>query len=140
MTYPPEPFGVMEISGALGGSLLVPVTWNDPGATPDGVSAAVTVATCTILPFGGHREHPVPGIPEITGAVSSILTTGEIKLALFPARSVAVTTPETAAPWAERTSGLAGFVDATPAPVSLAVNGMVTLVLFQPFAFGAGTG
>src|ERR1022692_4196568 len=109
MTYPPEPFAVMEISGALGGSLLVPVTWNDPGASPDGASVAVTVATWTILPFGGHREHPVPGIPEITGAVMSILTTGEVKLALLPARSVAVTVPEPAAPCPERTSGLAGF-------------------------------
>ncbi len=44
------------------------------GAKPDREPAAVTVATWTILPFGGHREQPGEGIPLITGGVWSILT------------------------------------------------------------------
>src|ERR1700680_876809 len=73
MTYPPEPFGVIEISGALGGSLLVPATWKVLGARPDSESAAVTVVTWTILPFGGQIEQPGAGIPVMTGGVVSIL-------------------------------------------------------------------
>src|ERR1700680_1232880 len=78
MTYPPEPFGVIEISGALGGSLLVPVTWNDPAASSDNASAAVTVATCTILPFGGHTEQPGAGMPwsKTTSIRASVAKTG----------------------------------------------------------------
>jgi hypothetical protein len=94
MTYPPETFGVIEISGALGGSLLVPATWKVLGAKPDSESAAVTVATWTILPFGGHSEQPGAGIPEMTGGVLSILiVTGmeEVSPAPFVAEQVTVT-------------------------------------------------
>ena len=73
---PPEPFGVITISGSLGsedGSLLAPLTWKEPGASPDNASIAVIVATCTSLWFGGQREHSEAGIPEITGAVLSSL-------------------------------------------------------------------
>src|SRR5215510_5330788 len=74
---PPDPFGVITISGSLGsddGSLLTPVTFKEPGASPDNTSVAVTVATCTSLRFGGQREHPAAGIPEIAGGVLSTLT------------------------------------------------------------------
>src|SRR5260370_1307216 len=65
----------MTIWGSLGsdGSLLVPVTLKEPGARPDNASAAVTVATCTSLPFGGQSVQPGAGMPEITGGVLSIL-------------------------------------------------------------------
>jgi hypothetical protein len=74
------------------------------------------------------------------GRILSILTTCEVKLPLFPTRSVGVTTRVIADPSVESTSGLAGLVDATPAPVSLALNETLTAVLFQPFALGIGVG
>ena len=37
-------------------------------------------------------------------------------------------------------SGLVALVDASPDIASLRVNGMLTFVLFQPFAFGTGEG
>src|SRR5215831_4872381 len=62
---PPEPLGVITISGSLGlddGSLLTPVTFKEPGTSPDRGSVVVTVATCSSLWFGGQREHPVVGV------------------------------------------------------------------------------
>jgi len=62
---PPEPLGVITISGSLGlddGSLLTPVTFKEPGTSPDSGSVVVTVATCSSLWFGGQREHPVVGV------------------------------------------------------------------------------
>src|SRR4029079_16693658 len=57
-----------------------------------------------------------------------------------PALSVTVTWPVTFAPSVLNTSGLAMLVDASPDSASLRVNGMLTLVLFQPLALGAGEG
>src|SRR5205809_7272695 len=59
----------MTTSGLLGsdGSLLDPVTSNEPGATPDSASVAVTVATPTRLWFGGQSAQPGAGMPEMTG-------------------------------------------------------------------------
>src|SRR6266849_6154489 len=96
MIKPPEPLGVMTISGSLGSdaSLLVPVTLKEPGERPDRASVAVTVATCTILLFGGHREQPGAGIPEMTGGVLSILIvigTELVSPAPFVAEQVKVT-------------------------------------------------
>src|SRR2546430_886803 len=82
------PFGVMTISPGLTGSLLVPITVKDPGATPERASPAVTVATLTIVPLGGHRLHPAPGIPEIAGAVLSMLVLIDWSGSTFPALSV----------------------------------------------------
>src|SRR5207253_238812 len=94
----------------------------------------------TSLPFGGHSIGKL-AITLICGAVSSIMNNGDRKSWRFPARSVAVTTPATAFPSMESTSGLAdGIVACTPAPASLALNGIDTSVLFQPFAFGDGRG
>src|SRR5262249_41234438 len=53
------------------------VTFREPGTSPDSGSVVVTLATCTSLWFGGQREHPVAGIPEITGGVlSTLMVTG----------------------------------------------------------------
>ena len=46
----------------------------------------------------------------------------------------------TFAPSVLTTSGLAALVEASPDSASLRVNGMLTLVLFQPLVFGAGEG
>ena len=74
-----------------------------------------------------------------TGGVLSIFTGGEVSVALFPATSVTVTGLVTAEPSEPSCSGLAaGLVDATPESASAAVKGIVTFVLFQPAAFGAG--
>ena len=92
---PPEPFGAMTISTSFGldGSLLVPVMLNEPAARPDCKSEAVTVATCTILWFGGQSEQPAPGMPEITGRLLSILIVSSTELdnpAPFMAEHVSV--------------------------------------------------
>ena len=55
--------------GSDEGSLLAPVTFKEPGTSPESPSPPVTVATFTSLWFGGQREHPAAGIPEITGGV-----------------------------------------------------------------------
>jgi hypothetical protein len=70
-------------------------------------------------------EQPAAGIQEITGAVLWILTTGDVKLALLPATSVALTVPETAEPSVDSTR-LAGSPDLSR------LLEMLTLVLFQP--------
>src|SRR6266481_2006823 len=63
------------MDGSLGsvGSLLVPVTLNEPGARPETASIDVTTPTCTSLWFGGQSVQPAAGKPEITGGVLSIL-------------------------------------------------------------------
>src|SRR5262245_58253756 len=63
-----------------------------------------------------------------------------VNVALLPATSVTTTWPVRFAPSVLKTSGLVVLVDASPDIASLRVNGMLTLVLFQPFAFGAGEG
>src|SRR6185503_20337247 len=74
------------------------------------------------------------------GATLSMLRATLVKVALLPALSVTVTWPVTFAPSVLHTSGLAMLVDASPDSASLRVNGMLTLVLFQPLALGAGEG
>ena len=59
---------------------------------------------------------------------------------LLPARSVTTTWPVMPAPSVLSTIGLVVLVDASPDIASLRVNEMLTLVLFQPFAFGTGEG
>jgi len=69
----------------------------------------------------------------------SIFTADEVKVALLPAKSVAVTVPVTADPSVINTNGLlAGFVEARPDRVSAAVNENETLVLFHPLALADG--
>src|SRR4051812_10977914 len=63
-----------------------------------------------------------------------------VNVAELPALSVTTTWPLTAAPSALSTRGLAMLVDARPDIASLRVNGMLTLVLFQPYEFGVGVG
>src|SRR2546428_166874 len=77
---------------------------------------------------------------EAAGAVLSILTAGEVNVALLPARSVTVTVPVTAFPSADRTRGPVGLAGSNPERLSLAVKGIETSVLFQPAALGGGLG
>ena len=70
--------------GSLAGSLLVAVTVKEREATPDSASVAFTVATVTRVLFGGHSEHPLAGVPEITGGVLSILTEYDFEASWLP--------------------------------------------------------
>src|SRR5438128_2693887 len=109
-------------------------------ATPERLSLAVKVMVTALLfqPFAfGLGDWLLVTV----GGVRSMLTAGEVNLAMLPVTSVTVTMPVTDLPCVERTSGLlAGLVKATPEVASLAANGMETGVLFQPAAFGAGVG
>jgi hypothetical protein len=131
---PPEPFGVITISGSLGsddGSLLAPVTFKEPGASPESTSAAVTVATCTSLWFGGQREHPVAGIPEIAGGVLSILMvmgTDVTRPTPFVAEQVTVTPAVSAV----RLVGVHFVEDAIPDSASDTFQFTVTALRYQP--------
>src|SRR5262245_56124212 len=70
-----------------------------------------------------------------------MLTEGEGAVVLLPAASVAVTVPLTPRPSVERTSGLLGAGEATPdPPLSLTVNGIETLPLYQPAALAPVVG
>src|SRR5690242_1397097 len=55
------------------GSLLLPVTMNEPGAIPDPASVAVMIATWTNWWLGGHSVQFGEGIPEMVGGVVSCL-------------------------------------------------------------------
>src|SRR2546425_12995094 len=72
------------------------------------------------------------------GGVLSILTEGEVKVAVLPAASFTVTLPLTDAPSAVSDSGLGTDVDATPDRLSSVVKGKATFVLFHPAALAAG--
>jgi hypothetical protein len=79
--------------------------------------------------------------PSSTGGVLSIFNAGEVNVAVLPALSVTVTEPVSPVPSLVTVSGLApGFVLCTPERLSVTVNGIDTLLLFQPAAFGAGVG
>src|SRR5438046_2313729 len=72
------------------------------------------------------------------GAVLSILTEGEVNVAVFPATSVTVTLPFMVVPSLLNDNGLGIEVEATPDSASTTVNGTETFVLFHPAAFAAG--
>src|SRR5712691_2737017 len=89
-------------------SVAVPLTdWPAPSmrtaagsgqlATPDRLSLQVKLTVTSVLfqpfAFGAGLRAAV-----IVGGVLSILTAGEVKVALFPARSATVTVPVTAPP------------------------------------------
>ena len=63
-----------------------------------------------------------------------------VNVPTLPARSVTTTWPVTPAPSVLITSGLLLLVVLTPDIASLRVNNTLTLLLIQPFAFGAGVG
>src|SRR5215510_6108856 len=131
---PPEPLGVITISGSLGlddGSLLAPVTFKEPGTSPDSGSVVVTVATCTSLWFGGQREHPVAGIPEITGGVlSTLMVTGtEVDR---PAELLAEQVRVTPAVSAVRLIDVHPVEDAIPDSGSDTLQFTVTALRYQP--------
>src|SRR5581483_4286605 len=130
---PPEPLGVITISGSLGlydGSLLTTLTFNEPGAS-DSASVAVTSATCTSLWLGGHIEHPAAGIPEITGGVLSILRvmgTDVARPTPFVAEQVRVMPSVSAV----RLIGAHPVEDAMPDSGSDTLQLTVTAVRYQP--------
>src|SRR2546427_70314 len=72
------------------------------------------------------------------GGVRSMLTAGDVNVALLPASSVTVTVCVRPLPSAPKCSGLGGDADATPDRLSCVVNAMSTGVLFQFAPFGAG--
>jgi hypothetical protein len=117
--------------------LLVPVIWNEAGTRPESESAAVTVATCIILPFGDQSVQPAAGIPEINGGVLSMLTIAFAGELIFPALSVQV--PETDWPAPSAVKVIGTVQEAIPESASAPVKDTVTFVLFQPRAFGTGT-
>src|SRR3954471_1950715 len=85
----------------------------------------------------------LPRVPAVTvrfavGADLSIITVGEVNVAVLPAASVTVTPPLTSVPSTVNTSGLALDVEATPERLSVAVKANETSLLFQPAVFGAG--
>ena len=55
-------------------SLLATRTASESSAPPDSPSLAVLVTTVTSLWFGGQMLQPGPGIPLITGGVTSVST------------------------------------------------------------------
>lgn len=127
----------MTISGLAGseGSLLVPVTLNEPGASPDNASSALTVATVTILLFGGHKVQPPDGIPDIRGGVLSILIVTDAELdrpALLIAEQVRVT-PEVSA---VRTVVPHPVEEAMPDSGSVKLQFTVTLLRYHPLLPG----
>ena len=116
----------MIMSGALGfeDSLLVPATLKD--AMPDSASAALTVATWIILPFGGQSEQVGAGIPEITGGVLSILIVTGTELE-SPAPFVALQVKVTPAVSAVRLVVMHPEEDAIPDSGSETFQATVTL-------------
>jgi len=105
-------------------------------ATPDSASEHVKVivtGTVVLMPleFGAGETVYV-----IVGGVSSILTLAHIGSDMFPAASTACPQKDWFAPCVATAIG-GGHV-LTPDPESAQVNVTVTLVLFQPAAFGAG--
>src|SRR5205807_1029263 len=108
-------------------------------ATPDRASAAVKRTETFVLFHPAALGAGVAGPKVSVGAVLSLLKAARVKLPVWPATSVTVTVPVTAAPSAVSTNGLvAGLVLATPDRASAAVKGTETFVLFHPAALGAG--
>jgi hypothetical protein len=108
------------------------------GLMPDKLSDIVPdTVTVTIFPFGGQSAL---GLAEAvtTGGVLSMLIPLTVAVAELPATSVQVPLTDCPAPSAERTVGAGGLPSAKPERLSVHVKLTVTLVLFQPFAFGAG--
>src|SRR5207244_2009340 len=72
--------------------------------------------------------------------VLSILTVGDVYVAVFPATSLTVTGPFTDAPSVVSDKGLGSDVEAMPDRLSVATKLTVTFVLFHPAAFAVGVG
>src|SRR5438034_6303110 len=105
-----------------------------PESEFDPVKLTLTFVLFQPAPLGGGEAAAVA-----VGAVLSILTGGEVKLAVLPATSVTVTLPLTDVPSVVSTKGLGIEVDATPERLSAGVKPKLTLVLFQPAAFAGGS-
>src|SRR5690606_24524721 len=105
---------------------------------PDKVSVTLrSTVTGTSLLFGGHNTAG-SATQVTTGAVLSMRTTGDVKVAVLPATSATVTVPVTAAPSLVNTSGLGKDVPATPDTASAVANAIATSALYQPAALAAG--
>jgi hypothetical protein len=72
------------------------------------------------------------------GGIFSILTGGEVKIAVFPATSVTITLPLTDGPSLVSNNGLGMEVEATPDKLSAVVKPKLTFVFCQPAALGGG--
>jgi len=91
----------------------------------------------TNLLFGGQRTFGL--VLHVTaGGVLSIFIPLTVELAELPATSEQVPLTDCPAPSPERTVGAGGLPGAKPERLSEHVKPTVTLVLFQPLAFGAG--
>src|SRR5262245_60041998 len=105
---------------------------------PDRESLPLNVTVTSVL-FQPLALGAGKAAADAVGTVLSIFTTGEVKVALLPAKSVTVTVPVTAAPSVESTKGLAaGLVEPTPDSGSTGVNENETSLLFHPFPLAAG--
>src|SRR4051812_11350604 len=87
------------------GSELVPVTWNDPGASPESASDAVTVPTDAIEWLAGHRTQFAGGRVSVGGVLSMLMPPPAVD-ALLPARPPAVPERDWLAPSAVTTCGV----------------------------------
>src|SRR2546428_11616744 len=108
-------------------------------AIPETLSVAVKL-TVTFVLFQPAALGCGAAAACTIGGVLSILTAGEVYVALLPARSVTVTAPATDEPSLVRDNGLCTDVEATPDTTSDAVKLIATLVLFHPAAFAGGAG
>ena len=105
---------------------------------PDRESLPLNVTVTSVL-FQPLALGAGNAAADAVGTVLSIITAGEVKVALLPAKSVTVTVPDTADPSAANTKGLAdGLVEATPDRASAGVNENETSVLFHPFPLAPG--
>lgn len=104
---------------------------------PDRLSVPVNI-TVTFVWFHPLALGGGDTLAEATGGVLSILTAGDVKVALLPAASVTVTVLVTLDPSLVNTSGLGIEVETTPDKLSLVEKLTRTSLLFQPAAFAAG--
>src|SRR5581483_1894928 len=121
----------------LSGSLLVTETSENDAAPERESETVVATFTDTSLWLGGQITAGLAA-QVMVGGVRSILTLPTVADAEFPARSVHVPLTDWFAPSLARTVGAAGLPGARPERASVHWNATVTLVLFQPLAFGAG--
>src|SRR5258705_435628 len=105
-------------------------------STPESPSVALKCTATAVLfqpfAFAAVRVNVTAG-PDL-----SIFEEGDVAVAILPARSVTVTVPFTFEPSVDNINGLAGDPGVRPDNASDAAKLMLTFVLFQPAAFGAG--
>ena len=108
-------------------------------AIPERVSVPLNVTVTSVL-FHPLASGTGDAVAVATGAVLSIFSAGDVNIAELPAASVTVTVPFTLEPSVLNVSEPGPAGETTPDRLSTVVKPIVTLVLFQPAAFGAGLG